>query len=142
MSRLTGKSVSEIQEDRIGAARAFAREYGVVLVLKGARTVIAEPGGAVYLNPTAQAVLASGGMGDVLTGMIAGWLAQGVGLLPAACLGVFLHGAAGARRAAGPGTGGILASEVADSLPELIAHPEDWPATVENFLPLIKEVRV
>lgn len=140
MSRLTGKSVREIQDDRIGAARAFAREYGVVLVLKGARTVIAEPGGAVFLNPTAHPALASGGMGDVLTGMIAGWLAQGVGLLPAACLGVFLHAAAGARRAAGRGAGGILASEVADSLPALIAHPEDWPSGTAEFLPLIEEV--
>jgi NAD(P)H-hydrate epimerase len=142
MSRLTGKSVREIQDDRIGAARAFAREYGVVLVLKGARTVIAEPGGTVFLNPTAHPALASGGMGDVLTGMIAGWLAQGLGPLPAACLGVFLHAAAGARRAPGREAGGILASEVADSLPALIAHPEEWPAAVENFLPLIKEVRV
>ncbi|MCU0580470.1 MAG: NAD(P)H-hydrate dehydratase [Desulfobacterota bacterium] len=142
MSRLTGKSVQEIQRDRIGTAREFAREYGVVLVLKGARTVIAEPAGGVFLNPTAHPVLGSGGMGDVLTGMIAGWLAQGAGLLPAAALGVFQHGAAGQRLADARGGGGILASEVADSLPELIAHPENWPATVENFLPLIKEVRV
>jgi NAD(P)H-hydrate epimerase len=142
MSRLTGKSVREIQRDRIGTAREFAREYGVVLVLKGARTVIAEPAGGVFLNPTAHPVLGSGGMGDVLTGMIAGWLAQGVGLLPAAALGVFQHGAAGQRLADARGAGGVLASEVADSLPELIAHPENWPATVENFLPLIKEVRV
>jgi NAD(P)H-hydrate epimerase len=74
--------------------------------------------------------------------MIAGWLAQGAGLRPAACLGVFLHAAAGARLAAGKGRQGILASELADSLPELISNPAFWPAAVENFLPLIKEVRV
>jgi NAD(P)H-hydrate epimerase len=142
MARLSGKSVEAIQADRIGEAREFARRFGVVLVLKGARTVIAEPGGAVYVNPLAHPVLASGGMGDVLTGMIAGWLAQGVPLLPAACLGVYFHGAAGARLAERRGTQGILASEVADCLPEIISQPEKWPVSDSPFLPLIREVRV
>jgi hydroxyethylthiazole kinase-like uncharacterized protein yjeF len=140
MARLTGKSVQEIQADRIGAARDFAGEYGVVVVLKGARTVVAGPGGAVFLNPVAHPVMASGGMGDVLTGMITGWLAQGVALLPAACLGVFFHAGAGARMAEEKGGQGILASELADILPELIARREDWPVVTAPFLPLIQEI--
>ena len=140
MARLTGQSVEEIQNDRIGAAREFSRKFGVVLVLKGARTVIAEPGGGVYLNPWAHSVLAAGGMGDVLTGMIAGWLAQGVPLLPAACLGVYLHGAAGARLARDQGGQGILASELAEALPGVLSHPETWPPASSLFLPLIREI--
>ena len=140
MARLTGKTVQEIQADRIGTARDFAGRYGVVVVLKGARTVVADPGGAVFLNPVAQSVMASGGMGDVLTGMITGWLAQGVALLPAACLGVYFHSGAGARVAAQKGGLGILASELADMLPPLITHSETWPVAVAPFLPLIQEI--
>jgi ADP-dependent NAD(P)H-hydrate dehydratase / NAD(P)H-hydrate epimerase len=140
MARLAGKTVKEIQSDRITAAREFAGRYGVVLVLKGARTVVADPAGAVFLNPAANPVMASGGMGDVLTGMITGWLAQGVALLPAACLGVFFHAGAGARMAERKGGRGLLASELADSIPELIAHPESWPVVAAPFLPLIQEI--
>jgi ADP-dependent NAD(P)H-hydrate dehydratase / NAD(P)H-hydrate epimerase len=140
MARLTGKTVKEIQSDRITAAREFAGRYGVVLVLKGARTVVADPDGAVFLNPAAHPVMASGGMGDVLTGMITGWLAQGVALLPAACLGVYFHTGAGARIAATKGGQGILASELADTVPELIARPETWPVVAAPFLPLIQEI--
>jgi NAD(P)H-hydrate epimerase len=140
MARLTGKTVQEIQADRIGTAREFAGRYGVVLVLKGARTVIADPGGNVFLNPVAHPVMASGGMGDVLTGMITGWLAQGVSLLSAACLGVYFHAGAGARMAEIKGGQGILASELADILPELISHSELWPVASGPFLPLIQEI--
>ena len=140
MARLTGKTVQEIQADRIGTAREFAGRYGVVVVLKGARTVVADPGGAVFLNPVAHPVMASGGMGDVLTGMITGWLAQGVSLLPAACLGVYFHSGAGARVAVRKGGQGILASELADILPELITHTEQWPVAGAPFLPLIQEI--
>jgi ADP-dependent NAD(P)H-hydrate dehydratase / NAD(P)H-hydrate epimerase len=140
MARLTGRTIKEIQADRITAAREFAGRYGVVLVLKGARTVVADPGGTVFLNPAAHPVMASGGMGDVLTGMITGWLAQGAALLPAACLGVYFHAGGGARIAATRGGQGILASELADTLPELIARPENWPLVAAPFLPLIQEI--
>jgi NAD(P)H-hydrate epimerase len=140
MARLTGKTVQEIQADRIGTAREFAGRYGVVVVLKGARTVVADPGGSVFLNPVAHPVMASGGMGDVLTGMITGWLAQGVSLLPAACLGVYFHTGAGARMASRKGGRGILASELADILPELITQSELWPVASAPFLPLIQEI--
>ena len=76
MARLTGKTTAEIQRDRVGAARAFAMDRRVILVLKGQRTVIAFPDGRVWINPTGTPALGTGGSGDVLTGMIAGFLAQ------------------------------------------------------------------
>ncbi len=76
MSRLTGKSTAEIQQDRVGAARAFAVEHHVILVLKGQRTVIAFADGRVWINPTGTPALGTGGSGDILTGLISGFLAQ------------------------------------------------------------------
>jgi NAD(P)H-hydrate epimerase len=140
MARLTGRSVPEIQSDRIRSAREFARKTGVVLVLKGARTVIADPEGPVYVNPVAHAVLASGGTGDVLTGLIAGFLSQGLPPVEAACLGVFLHGLAGVLLAKKKGGQGILASELPDEIPNLISGKEHWEPTVSPFMPLIQEV--
>ncbi|MBW1678744.1 MAG: NAD(P)H-hydrate dehydratase [Deltaproteobacteria bacterium] len=92
MARLLQSSVQRIQEDRVGVAKKFAQENGVCLVLKGARTIIAEPQGSVYINPTGNPGLASGGTGDVLTGMIAGLVAQGYSVSEASRLGVYLHG--------------------------------------------------
>ncbi len=94
MSRLTGRPVAEIQSDRIGAARTLAADVRAVVVLKGAQTVIADPGGEVFINPTGNTGLAKGGSGDVLTGLIAGLLAQSGNALSAALCGVFLHGLA------------------------------------------------
>jgi len=76
MGRLTGKSTAEVQKDRVGVARGFAMEHEVTLVLKGQRTLIAFPDGAVWVNPTGTPALGTGGSGDVLTGLIAGMLAQ------------------------------------------------------------------
>jgi NAD(P)H-hydrate epimerase len=82
-----------VQADRFAVAAQWARRLGVVLVLKGAPTVIADPEGeVVFVNPTGSEALATGGTGDVLTGFIAGFLAQGVEPLEAAAAGVFLHG--------------------------------------------------
>jgi ADP-dependent NAD(P)H-hydrate dehydratase / NAD(P)H-hydrate epimerase len=142
MSRLTGLPVKEIQAERIQSALAFSRKYGIVLVLKGARTVIADPGGPIYLNPVAHSVLASGGTGDVLTGLILGFLAQGLSLIKAACLGVFLHGQAGVWLAHERGGQGILASELLDKIPNLIARKEIWPIHGRFPIPLIKEVEL
>jgi hydroxyethylthiazole kinase-like uncharacterized protein yjeF len=99
MSRLCGKPIKEIQADRIETARSFAWKFGVTLVLKGAHTVIASPEGEVYINPTGNAGMATGGTGDVLAGMIAGLLAQGMTAIQAAAMGAYLHGAAGDRAA-------------------------------------------
>jgi NAD(P)H-hydrate epimerase len=93
-SRLTGLKPVDINADRVGVSRKFATERKVVLVLKGASTVIAAPDGTAYVNPTGNSGLASGGTGDVLTGLIAGLMAQGMTPLDAACAGVFLHGLA------------------------------------------------
>ncbi len=94
LSRLTGLGVPEIQSARIATVRKYAQEWGVVLVLKGALTVIGSPEGEVFLNSTGNVGLATAGSGDVLSGVIGGFLAQGLNPLPAALAGVYLHGSA------------------------------------------------
>ncbi|MBP2665056.1 MAG: nnr [Firmicutes bacterium] len=97
MARLTGLSVRQIQADRIGVARRFAIEWGNIVVLKGPRTIVAFPDGEIYVNPTGNSGMATGGMGDVLAGIIAALIAQGLSSHDAAVLGVYLHGLAGDR---------------------------------------------
>ncbi len=99
MGRLLGIPTAELQQDRIGAARRYAAEHGVTLVLKGARTVVAAPDGAVFVNTTGHPGMSTGGTGDVLTGTISGLIAQGLSPLQAAAFGVYLHGRAGERAA-------------------------------------------
>ncbi|RAV16760.1 NAD(P)H-hydrate dehydratase [Paenibacillus contaminans] len=99
MARLAGVSTREVQRDRIGLARRYAEQHGVTLVLKGARTVVATPDGAVYVNVNGNAGMATAGAGDVLAGIIASLLSQGFDAAQAACLGVYMHGAAGDRAA-------------------------------------------
>ncbi|WP_340021012.1 NAD(P)H-hydrate dehydratase [Paenibacillus sp. FSL K6-1096] len=99
MARLAGISTAEVQRDRIGLALSYAVEHGVALVLKGAHTVIATPEGRAYINITGHPGMGTGGAGDVLTGMIAGLLAQGLDAAQAAAFGVYLHGLAGERAA-------------------------------------------
>jgi len=123
MSRLTGLTIAEIQADRIGTARNFARTWEKIIVLKGAHTVIASPDGQCRISPFANSVLATGGTGDVLAGIIAGLVAQGLSLFDAASLGVYLHGATGEHIYQKIGNAGILAS---DLLPEL-------PVTIKEF---------
>ncbi|HVS00082.1 MAG TPA: NAD(P)H-hydrate dehydratase [Thermoanaerobaculia bacterium] len=117
LGRLLGISTAEVQADRIAAARRAAAETGAVTVLKGSLTLIAEPDGTVWVNPTGNPGMASGGTGDVLTGMIAGLLAQGLGPLDAARLGVYLHGLAGDLAAARLGEPSLAAGDLLDSLP-------------------------
>lgn len=94
MSRLTGLSTAQIQRDRIEVARKLAMDFSVVVVLKGAQTIVADENGSAFINPTGNTGLAKGGSGDVLTGLIGGLLAQGLEALPAAQCGVFIHGLA------------------------------------------------
>lgn len=127
-SRLSGVSMTEIKADPIAAARHFASEWKVNLVLKGAPTLIVSARtGNVYINSTGNAGMACGGMGDVLTGMIAAMTAhQGMSdLCSAACAGVYLHGAAGdaCRKAHGPY--GFTPMETADALPGVLASLEE-----------------
>lgn len=116
MTRLTGLSTRQIQQDRLTIARKFAIDNRVCVVLKGARTVIAEPEGHVWINPTGNAGMASGGMGDVLTGMIAGFLAQGCSAVEAAIAGTYLHGLA-ADMLSRKMPWGYLATEVIQTIP-------------------------
>jgi len=117
MARLTGKSISEVQEDRIGTALSFAERYGVILVLKGAGTIIASPDGSFFINTTGNPGMATGGSGDVLTGMIAGLAAQGFKPLDAAVAGVYLHGLAGDLASMEKGEYGMIAGDMLDYLP-------------------------
>ncbi|MEJ2491957.1 MAG: NAD(P)H-hydrate dehydratase [Desulfuromonadales bacterium] len=117
MARLTGLTPAQIQADRFRVARDFAVQHQVVLVLKGARTLIAAPDGTVHVNSTGHAGMASGGMGDVLTGLIGGLLAQGLEAMTAASLGVYLHGAAAERLESTFGDAGLLATDVIYELP-------------------------
>jgi hydroxyethylthiazole kinase-like uncharacterized protein yjeF len=118
MARLIGGDTAAVNHDRVGVARAFAGRHRCYVVLKGARTVIATPAGRVFINPTGNPGMASGGMGDVLAGMLAGLLAQGFAVEDALRLGVFLHGFAGDRVAAAKGQIGLIASDVIEALPE------------------------
>ena len=117
MARLTGRSTTAIQSDRIAAATTLANESGGVVVLKGAQTVVAA-GNNVYVNTTGNAGLAKGGTGDVLTGLMGGLLAQGMTPCNAAVLGVFLHGLAGDLAAQLLTQPAMTATDVIDALPE------------------------
>jgi NAD(P)H-hydrate epimerase len=92
MSRLTNESIEAIEASRVGSAQHLAEEQNATVILKGARTVIATPKGDVFINTTGNPYMASGGMGDALTGIIAALASQGLSLTDAACAGVFLHG--------------------------------------------------
>ncbi|MHA2857966.1 NAD(P)H-hydrate dehydratase [Paenibacillus lautus] len=117
MSRLLGIPTAELQRDRIGAAAGFATGHGVTLVLKGAHTVVASPDGQTYINTTGTSGMATGGTGDVLTGIIAGLLAQGHAGPSAAALGVWLHGRAGERAARHRGhPASVIAGDVIEAL--------------------------
>jgi len=120
MSRLTGKDISEIQNNRKNIALEFAREYNTILVLKGARTVVAAPNGDVYENQTGNPGMATGGTGDVLTGMIAGFAAQGLDLFTASILGVYFHGLAGDIAVKEKGVLSLLATDLLNRLPEVL----------------------
>ena len=126
MARLTNKTVSEIQGSRIETARAFAQERGVYLVLKGNRSVIAAPDGRVWINPNGSPALATGGTGDVLTGMLAGLIAQFPDSLENAILaGVYLHGLAGEIGAKKIGEKTLIATDIFQFLPEAMREVAD-----------------
>jgi hydroxyethylthiazole kinase-like uncharacterized protein yjeF len=117
MARLLDAEVSTVQNDRVKCAREFASGFNVHVVLKGARTVIAHPDGRVFINPSGNAGMASGGMGDVLTGIIAGMLVQGLSPENAAQAGTYLHGAAADTLAETIGPYGFLAGDVMNAIP-------------------------
>ena len=121
MSTLTGLPVAEIQADRESVARQWAERWGATLVLKGAHTVIASPGEPVRIAPYANPGLATGGTGDVLSGVIVSLLAQGLPPPAAAAVGVCLHAAAANSVTARLSQTGLAASDLLDALPASIA---------------------
>src|SRR6202158_5615002 len=122
MARLLAIDTAVVQADRVGTARKFAADHQCIVVLKGARSVIAAPDGYVWINPAAHPGMASGGMGDALSGILGALLAQGLSPADAACLGVYLHGAVADHVAAERGQIGLLASDVIDGVPAGLAR--------------------
>src|SRR5881397_2762905 len=117
MARLLGITTADVQRDRLGVASRVAREQNVCVVLKGAGTVVAGPDGRLAVNPTGNPGMATGGTGDVLTGIITGLLAQGVTPWGAACAGVYVHGLAGDLAASETGEMGLIAGDVIRAIP-------------------------
>lgn len=118
MARLIGSDTDKVNQDRVGVARDFAVKHRCHVVLKGARTVVAMLDGRVFINPTGNPGMASGGMGDALAGILGALLAQGFSAEEAAKLGVFLHGFVGDRVARDKGEMGLIATDVIEGLPE------------------------
>ena len=116
MSRITGIRIGEIEKNRVEVARLYAEKWQAVIVLKGVPTVIALPDGTVYLNNTGTPAMATGGSGDVLTGLIAALIGQGLTVADAAVAGVYIHGLAG--ELAAKDRIGMAASELLMMLPE------------------------
>jgi hydroxyethylthiazole kinase-like uncharacterized protein yjeF len=127
MSRLAGISIKAVQADRLNVARKFSRDHGLVLVLKGDRTIIALPNGSAWVNPTGNPGMATGGTGDILTGMTAGVIAQ----MPndyarAAIAAVYLHGLAGDVAAETMGEHSLVATDLLAGLPEAFRRATRW----------------
>ena len=122
MARLTGLPAAQINADREGTARQYAQAWNAVVVLKGARTVVAAPDGRMLVNPTGNPGLARGGSGDVLSGMTAALLACGLPAFEAAACAVYLHGAAADRAAAEHGEYGMLPHDILPELGRLFAE--------------------
>jgi hydroxyethylthiazole kinase-like uncharacterized protein yjeF len=120
MARLIQSTVKEVQEDRIGVSKNFSQSHRIYLVLKGHRTLIATPKGEVFINPTGNPGMASGGTGDVLTGMIGGLICQGFDILPSLQMSVYLHGWAGDEVARELGEKSLIATDIIKKLPALL----------------------
>ncbi|MBI2018474.1 NAD(P)H-hydrate dehydratase [Candidatus Daviesbacteria bacterium] len=120
MARLTDLSIDEIQANREEITKHFAKKWNKIVVLKGANTVIVSPGGEVGVSPFANPALATAGTGDVLSGIIAGLIAQGLKPFDAACCGVYIHGMAGEEIKQNMGDAGVLASDLLPFLPGIL----------------------
>ena len=135
MARLIKMNVSDVQKDRLGVASDFSKKYKVFLALKGARTVISDPEGNLFINPTGNPGMATAGSGDVLSGMIGGFISQKIELLDALKAGIYLQGLAGDIAAFESGETGMIAGDILDALPlaiESILHPEDFDIIEDN----------
>lgn len=124
MSRLTGRPVPELTEDPVGTGREWAGRWGVTLVLKGAPSVIAAPDGCVWVNPTGHSGLATGGAGDVLSGIIGALLGQGLSGPAAAVVGCYLHGLSAELATLRSARRSLLPGDVAEGLGAAVLHAE------------------
>lgn len=122
MSRLSGYSVGELKEDRIGIGKAFAREKHVILVLKDSRTIVTEGNDRLYINQTGNNGMATGGSGDILTGIMAGMLAAGMEPFEAAAMAVFLHGRSGDEAAKRYSKRGMIAGDLIQGLTDVLGE--------------------
>jgi NAD(P)H-hydrate epimerase len=124
MSRLTGMTIDEINGDRIGAARRFAADWGHIVLLKGAYTVVGHPDGRAAVLPFANPALAKAGSGDVLAGAIVAMLAQGLDPFMAAVAAAFVHAYAGTMAGIVEGPAGVTARELLAFLPRALVELE------------------
>jgi NAD(P)H-hydrate epimerase len=127
MTRLAGMTMAEVQKARRQAAFWFAREHGVVVVLKGHRTIVSAPD-HIYINTTGNPGMATGGIGDVLTGIIAALLGQGLAPFGAAVLGTYIHGLAGDLAAEKVGRVSLMATDLLDALPQAFLRHHRKPS--------------
>jgi NAD(P)H-hydrate epimerase len=119
MARLCGCTIAEVQKDRLGVARKFAREHELIVVLKGHRTLVVEPGGEAWVNTTGNPGMSTGGTGDILTGMVSGMIAQHPNdVLMAVCAAVHLHGLAGDVMRERVGEHSLVATDLLRGLPD------------------------
>jgi len=135
MAGLLGIKTSEVQDNRIEVVTAAAQKWGATVVLKGARTLIAASDGSLYINPTGNPGMATGGSGDVLTGVIAGLMAQGLSPVHAAAAGAFFHGLAGDQAGRSKGEPGLVAGDILDAL--LAARDRETGELAGNILELL-----
>jgi NAD(P)H-hydrate epimerase len=133
MARLVGLTTPAVQARRLDLARETAAKFGVTLVLKGAQTVVAAPDGRASLNSTGNPALASGGTGDVLTGLIGGFLAQGLTPWDAARLGVYLHGLAADFFVSRHGPRGLIAGDLLRVFPDVLDQ------FIQGLIPLAED---
>jgi hydroxyethylthiazole kinase-like uncharacterized protein yjeF len=125
MARLCGSTIAEVQRDRLGVARKFAREHELIVVLKGHRTLVVEPGGEAWVNTTGNPGMSTGGTGDILTGMASGMIAQHPNdVLMAVCAAVHLHGLAGDVMCERVGEDSLVATDLLAGLPEAFLHAQ------------------
>jgi NAD(P)H-hydrate epimerase len=134
MARLLDTTIEGIEKDQVGTARRATAHFRAVVVLKSARTLVADPEGNVYINPTGNSGMATAGSGDVLTGIIAGLMAQGASPVEAAVAGVYVHGMAGDLGAEVKGKMGLIAGDILESVPEALKRLSEIRPVIDGEL--------
>ena len=125
MARLAGCSIADVQKDRLGVARKFAREHELIVVLKGHRTLVVQPDGEAWVNTTGNPGMSTGGTGDILTGMVAALIAQNPkDVLAAVFAAVHLHGLAGDVMRESVGEHSLVATDLLRGLPEAFGRAQ------------------